>query len=91
MHPFTKKSYLCATRMSIYMERTIFNKAQLEMLDIMAGVRSDEELEELKHTISEFYAKRADREMEKLWQSGQWNEQTLKDLGNAHYRTPYRQ
>ena len=25
------------------MERTVFNKAQLEMLDIMANVRSDEE------------------------------------------------
>ena len=39
------------------MERTVFNKAQLEMLD----------------------------------KSGQWNEQTLKELGNAHYRTPYKQ
>ena len=51
------------------MERTVFNKAQLEMLD----------------------TRRADEEMEKLWQSGQWNEQTLKELGNAHYRTPYKQ
>ena len=80
------------------MERTIFNKAQLEMLDIMANVRSDEELDALKHAVSEFYdavsefyARRADEEMEKLWQSGQWNEQTLKELGNAHYRTPYKQ
>ena len=30
------------------MDRTVFNKAQLEMLDIMAGIRSEEELEELK-------------------------------------------
>ncbi|WP_302975547.1 hypothetical protein [Paraprevotella clara] len=52
------------------MERTIFNKAQLEMLDIMAGIRTEEELNALKHTISEFYAKRADEEMEKLWESG---------------------
>ncbi len=73
------------------MERTVFNKAQLEMLDIMANIRTDEELKALKHVISEFYAKRADEEMEKLWQSGQWNEQTLKDLSNTHYRTPYNQ
>lgn len=73
------------------MERTVFNKAQLEILDIMAGIRSDEEFDALRHAISEFYAKRADEEMEKLWQSGKWNEQTLKELGNAHYRTPYRQ
>ena len=73
------------------MERTVFNKAQLEMLDMMAGVRSDEELDALKHAVSEFYAKRADEELERLWQSGQWNEQMLKDFANAHYRTPYKQ
>ena len=42
------------------MERTVFNKAQLEMLEIMANVRSEKELDELKHVISEYYAKRAD-------------------------------
>ena len=42
------------------MERTVFNKAQLEMLDIMANIRSDEELDALKHAVSEFYARRAD-------------------------------
>lgn len=62
------------------MEKTVFNKAQLEILDIMAGIRSDEEFDALRHAISEFYAKRADEEMEKLWQSGKWNEQTLKEL-----------
>ena len=56
------------------MERTVFNKAQLEMLDIMANIRSDEELDALKHAVSEFYARRADEEMEKLWQSGKWTE-----------------
>ena len=53
--------------MKLIMERTVFNKAQLEMLDIMANIRSDEELD------------------------AQWNEQTLKELGSAHYRTPYKQ
>ena len=72
------------------MDRTVFNKAQLEMLDIMAGIRSEEELEALKHVISEFYARRSDEELDKLWQSGEWNEQTLKELGETHYRTPYK-
>lgn len=73
------------------METTVFNKAQLEMLDIKANIRSDEEFNELRRAISEFFAHRADEEMEKLWQSGKWNEQTLKELRNAHYRTPYNQ
>lgn len=50
-----------------------------------------EDLLALKHAISEFFARRADKEMEKLWQEGTWNEQTLKDLEKAHFRTPYQQ
>lgn len=73
------------------MKRTKLTTAQIEMLNIMADVRSDEELQELKHLISEYYARRADEEMEKLWQSGAWNEQTIKELENAHYRVPYKQ
>lgn len=73
------------------MERTIFNEAQREMLDAMSHINSPEELYELKHAISEFYARKADEEMEKLWQSGEWNEQTLKKMETVHYRTPYKQ
>ena len=51
---------------------------------------SDDELNALKHVISEFFARRADEEMEKLWQSGEWNPQTLEDLKTAHFRTPYK-
>ena len=73
------------------MSRTIFNEAQLELLSVMASVKDNAELMALKHAISEFFARRADEEMEKLWQSGEWNEQTLQDLKDAHYRTPYQQ
>lgn len=73
------------------MSRTIFNEAQLELLSVMANVKDDAELMALKHAISEFFARRSDEEMEKLWQSGEWNEQTLQDLKDAHYRTPYQQ
>ena len=76
---------------STYRFRINFVILPSDKLNIMANVRSDEELDALKHAVSEFYARRADEEMEKLWQSGQWNEQTLKELGNAHYRTPYKQ
>ncbi|MBQ6202135.1 MAG: hypothetical protein IJK50_12000 [Prevotella sp.] len=40
---------------------------------------------------SEFFAQRADEAMEQLWADGTWNEQKLRDLENAHYRTPYEQ
>lgn len=71
------------------MNRTVFNAAQLELLDMMANVKDEAELQALKYAVSEFYARKADEEMEKLWESGAWNEQTLADLKNAHFRTPY--
>lgn len=71
------------------MERTVFNQAQIEMLGALSAIKSEAELYALKHVISEFFASRADEEMEKLWNDGTWNEQTLKDLRKAHYRTPY--
>ena len=69
----------------------IFNEAQLELLNVLADVRDEAELMALKHAISEFFARRADEEMEKLWASGDWNEQTLQELKTAHFRTPYQQ
>lgn len=73
------------------MERSVFNQAQIELLGAMSAIQSEDELIELKHAISEFFARRADAEMDKLWEDGKWNEQTLESLKSAHYRTPYRQ
>ena len=72
------------------MERTVLNKAQIELLGAMSVLQSDSELIALKHAISEFFARRADEEMEKLWKDGSWNQQTLEGLRTAHYRTPYK-
>ena len=69
---------------------TVFNPAQLELLDVMASITSNEELMALKHALSEFFARRADEEMEKLWQNGKWNEKKLAELRNTHLRTPYK-
>ena len=71
------------------MERTVLNQAQIEMLGALSAIKSEEDLYALKYVISEFFANRADEEMEKLWNDGTWNEQTLKDLSTAHYRIPY--
>ena len=53
------------------MSRTIFNEAQLELLNVMASVKDDAELMALKHAISEFFARRADEELEKMRHSAE--------------------
>ncbi|MCC8114699.1 MAG: dephospho-CoA kinase [Bacteroidales bacterium] len=71
------------------MEPKSLNKAQLVLLKAMRHLNSEEDIHALQDAITRFFAERADQEMEKLWASGEWNEEKLKSLENAHFRTPY--
>ena len=39
---------------------------------------------------SAFYAKQVDEEMDKLWESGQFDQKKLDELRGQHLRTPYK-
>ena len=69
--------------------RQPFNPAQIELLSTMASLTTEADLIELKKTISRFFAERADREMERLWENGTINEDTLRSWEHEHLRTPY--
>ena len=66
------------------------NKAQIEVLDALSVLKTDEEIYALKQAISEFFSKRADAAMEKLWESGSWDKSTIDSFATAHYRTTYK-
>ena len=72
-------------------EEQPFSAAQIELLNAMAWLKTDEELFALRHAISEFFADRADQEMERLWNEGFLNDEIVDDWKNEHMRTPYRQ
>lgn len=72
------------------MERTVFNSAQMRLLQMMSYIKTDEELAELQNVISNYYAKRVDEEMDKLWNQGIINEATIEQWGKEHLRTPYK-
>ena len=71
------------------MQRTVFNQAQLDILNLMTWVKSPEVLEDLKQTVSDFFAKKANEEMDRLWKSGEMNEEKSNSFRNIHERTPY--
>ncbi len=74
------------------MEATLkqpFNAAQLELLGMLSCLKTDENLREMKHALSVFFAERADKEMDRLWQEGVINEQVIEGWKNEHMRTPY--
>ena len=75
------------------MEATLrqpFNAAQIELLNAMACLKTDEDLTELKEAMSRFFAERADREFEHLMDEGVINDKVMEEWEHEHMRTPYR-
>ena len=46
--------------------------------------------EQLKDKLADYYDQQIDQDMEELWKSGEWNEQKLESLRDAHFHTPYK-
>ena len=64
-------------------------QAKLGLLRVVEQLHSVAEIQAIRQAITDYYAQKVDDEMEQLWQSGAWNEQTIKDLECDHLRTPY--
>ena len=72
------------------MERTVFNAAQLQILDLMAYVESEDTLNEITDRLSSYFAQKAEKEIDKLWDSGQVNNTVIEEWKHEHMRTPYK-
>jgi hypothetical protein len=72
------------------MEATVLNPAQIMILESFASAKSQEEMDELMDMIREFYARKLDKELERLWDEGILNQDKLDELSEQHLRTPYR-
>lgn len=72
------------------MEHTVFNEAQLDILNMMQWVKSPESLSDLKQAISDFFAKKAKEEMDALWANGTMTQEKFDSFATLHERTPYR-
>ncbi len=54
------------------METTALNEAQMSILRLLGSMKTVEEVNELRQVICDYYARRVDVEVDKLWESGQW-------------------
>lgn len=72
------------------MAATVLNDAQIDLLNMMQWVKSPEALADLKQAISDFFAKKAKEEIDKMWASGKINKEKFDSFETLHERTPYR-
>lgn len=73
-----------------YMAATVLNDAQIDILNMMRWVKSDETLNDLKQAISDFFAKKAKEEMDAMWENGTMTQEKFDSFATLHERTPYR-
>lgn len=72
------------------MATTVFNTAQLEMLKMMSRVTDSKTLDELKLTISNFFVRKAQEEIDLLWKKGKLTDEKVESFRNLHERIPYK-
>lgn len=65
------------------------NQAQMDFLRLLAHFSTEEEVKELNDVVCEYYARKIDEEMDRLWDEGKWNNDMIEATLHEHLRTPY--
>ena len=64
-------------------------KAQLELMNALNSIRSEAELNEFKDLVAHFFAQKAQKAIDALWDEGVINVDTIEQWGAERMRTPY--
>lgn len=65
------------------------NPAQMMVINSFATVTSPQEEEELRELLLDFYNRKLQKEMERLWDEGILDQNKLDEMRTEHFRTPY--
>ncbi len=63
--------------------------AQLELLDALNNINSEAELNEFKNVLAHYFANKAQKAIDALWDGGVINDETIEKWGQEHMRIPY--
>lgn len=72
------------------MQSITFSPAEKHIFSLVSHIKTAEGLSLLMEQLALFYAKQVDEGMDKLWDSGEWNDEKLVRLGRSHLRTTYK-
>jgi hypothetical protein len=64
--------------------------AHLELLNALNNINPEADLNEFKDLVAHFFARKAQKAIDALWDEGVINESTIEQWGSEHMRTPYR-
>lgn len=81
--------YLCNRNFENNKNMSYEQMARLEVLNAVSCINSKEELDEFKNMLAHYFAEKAQKAIDALWEDGSIDENTIEEWGNEHMRTPY--
>jgi len=64
---------------------------QIEMLEMGSRVSTEAEQQDIRRMLGQYFAKRAEDALDRLWDEGTLNERVIEEWKTEHMRTPYKQ
>lgn len=64
--------------------------AQLELMNALNVINSEDELNEFRDLVAHFFAQKAQKAIDAMWDEGKINDDTINQWGAEHMRTTYR-
>ena len=72
------------------MEREMtLHQAKMDLLRVVDRIKTVDEIQVIRNVLANYYAQKAEEEMDRLWDNGTINEQVIEQWGKEHMRTPY--
>ena len=68
-----------------------FTPFQIEMLELASRVSSEVEMQDIRRLLGQYFAKRAEDAIDRLWDEGVLNDNVMEEWKSEHMRTPYKQ
>ncbi len=61
----------------------------MQILDMLSFIKTPEALRDLNKVISDYFAKKADSEMSRMWDDGLLSKERIDEFRHLHERIPY--
>lgn len=68
-----------------------FSPFQIEMLELVSRVSSEVEMQDIRRILGQYFAKRAEDAIDRLWDEGILNDSVMEEWKSEHMRIPYKQ
>ncbi len=71
------------------MQTQKLSNLQLELLKVFSYQLDKQQLSDIKTLLANYFAEQATKEVDKLWEENNWDDETMTKWTNEHLRTPY--